>query len=117
MRLNPAFVAYARSARQSLLDSFGQDVTAPERVLIDMVAAELPVHGTLVEAEAQLATRLETLLLNDDIKLVAVLARAMRQVSLVSHAVGRRVEQVLSTAVALKAQRRLTELHRKGTGQ
>jgi hypothetical protein len=112
--LDPRHVAYARATRLALAQSFGEDATAPEKLLLDLVSAEVPIHLSLVDAEAQLAARLEQLLLRDDIKSVATLARAMKQVSVVVHAIGRRVETVLSTAVALKAQRRLTELHRGG---
>lgn len=115
--LDPAHLAYARSARQALLEAFGPDASAPERLLLDMVATELPIHGTLVEAEAQLSARLELLLLHDDIKSVSVLAKALRNVQIVSHAVGRRVETVLGTALALRSQRRLVELHHGGTAK
>lgn len=115
--LDPAHLAYARNARLALLEAFGPDASAPERLLLDMVATELPIHGTLVEAEAQLSARLEQLLLHDDIKSVSVLAKALRNVQIVSHAVGRRVETVLGTAVALRSQRRLVELHHGGTAK
>jgi len=117
LRLDPTHVAYARTARQALLESFGPDSSAPERLLLDLAAAELPIHCSLVEAEAQLAARLESMLLRDDVKSVATLARALRHVSLVTHAVSSRVQNVLATAVALKAQRRLVELHRPGAAK
>lgn len=113
-RLDPSHLAYARASRQALLESFGPDATAPERLLLDLVAQEVPIAMSLVESEMQLAARLEQMLLRDDVKSVVTLAKALRQVSTVCHAVGRRVETVLSTAVALKAQRRLVELHRRG---
>ena len=115
--LDSAHVAYGKATRKALAESFGEDVTAPEKLLLDLVSAEVPIHCSLVEAEAQLTARLEALLLHDDIKSVATLAKALRHVSVVAHAIGRRVETVLGTAVALRAQRRLVELHRGGGGR
>ncbi len=108
--IDPAYTQQAHASRQALTESFGQDASAPERLLIDLVAKELPVHAALVDAEVQLVARLPHLM--DEARHVHVLARALREVTIVSHAVSRRIEGLLGTAVALRAQRRLVELHR-----
>jgi hypothetical protein len=110
-RLNEAHLDYARSSRQALAASFGENATAPEKLLLDLVAAEVPLHMALVQTEVDLAARMQALLINNDIKGISVLAKALKNVSAVAGAVGRRIENTLASAVALKAQRRLLELH------
>ena len=108
--IDPSHTQQAQAARKALTESFGQDASAPEILLIDLVAKELPVHAALIDAELQLVARLPHLM--DQTKHVHVLAKALREVTVVSHAVSRRIEGLLGTAVGLRAQRRLVELHR-----
>ena len=46
---------YAQATRRALCESFGHDASAPEKLLIDLAAKELPIHAALVDVEAQLA--------------------------------------------------------------
>jgi hypothetical protein len=108
--LDPAYIQHAQDARKALAESFGHDASAPERLLLDMIAAELPVHSALVELEVQIAARLPHLM--DNARHVRIMATALREVVVVSHAIGRRVENLLGSAVGLRAQRRLVDLHR-----
>ena len=60
--IDPSHTQQAQAARKALTESFGQDASAPEILLIDLVAKELPVHAALIDAELQLVARLPHLM-------------------------------------------------------
>ncbi len=102
---------YARTmeeVRKKLASSF-RDATPSEEILLDLVARELPIAHALIDAQRALTNRLP--LVMDNASWVSALARALRDVTVVSHSVTKRVEGLLGAASNMQAQRRIVDLH------
>jgi hypothetical protein len=101
----------ANAHAQALL-GLAPDTAPDERVLLDLVAAELPLAFELRRLETQLAARVGLLLENPT--LAVAVAKVLRDVANLSGAVARRVQGSLGVAANLRAQRRLLAVQRGG---
>jgi hypothetical protein len=97
-------VGRAKSHSAGLL-AMGPNAAPDERVLTDLVVAELPLAFELRRLELELAARIGLAL--DNPGLLVALARAMRELTALSGSVTRRIQGSLGVAANLRAQRRL----------
>jgi hypothetical protein len=103
-------------SRETLAKSFANP-TAAESVLIDLVARELPIAHSLLDAQQKLAARLTLGPVLDNASWFRALARALHDVTVVNHAITRRVEGLLGAATNLRAQRRLLDMSERENGK
>lgn len=93
-----------------LLGGDDQHATAIERLLVDVVAQEVPLVGVLEKAKLELAQRLLPNINNP--KGALQVAKVLREVVVTSNAITKRVEHLLGSLATLRSQRRLLEQHR-----
>lgn len=102
--------AQRREELRTQLVASAPSPTAAEQILFDLASHEVAVYLELSEAQEKLTLQL-TRAVNGDVREAFVLSKVLREVTQISGVIGRRVEHVLTTATALRAQRRFLELH------
>lgn len=106
--LAAAFVERGNAARCSL-DEESVDASPGERILHEFVGQEVAIASAVMDAQAEIATRFAYFL--DEPQQLMMLTRALKELTSVAMAIGKRVEGALTTASSLRAQRRLWNLH------
>jgi hypothetical protein len=101
--------ARRREETRALLVAWAPNATAAETILFDLAAHELSTYLELAQARQKLAQELNAAM-TGDVRGALALAKVLREVAQISGAIGRRVEHVLTTVTALRAQRRFLEL-------
>lgn len=96
------------------LDEAAPAAAADERILHELVAKQLPIALMLHDLEEQLAARLGVVI--DDPKLALVVAKILHETVAMASAMSKRIQGTLSTAAALRAQRRFLVLHGRASG-
>lgn len=96
-------------AARADLDRASPDASPGERILHELVGQEVTLALAVMNVQAEVAARLEHFV-DEPAKLVA-LSRALKELTGICNAIGRRVEGALTTASSLRAQRRLWNLH------
>lgn len=99
-------------AARAELERACPDASAGERILYELVGHQVSLALAVLDAQTEVAARLEHFL-DEPTKLVA-LSRALKELTGISNAIGRRVEGALSTASNLRAQRRIFTLQGVG---
>ena len=107
--LGAAHVERGRAARLAL-DQASPDAGAGETILHELVGHQMGIALAVLDAQSEVATRLGFFL--DDPRKLLMLAKAMKELTALSNAIGRRVEGALVTASSLRAQRRLWQIGR-----
>ena len=97
-------------AARAALDQASPDAGAGEALLHELVGHETAIALAVLDAQSEVATRLGFFL--DDPKKLMMLAKALKELTAISSAIGRRVEGALVTASSLRAQRRLWNIGR-----
>lgn len=88
------------------LSSDANDVGRDHQLLVHLAAHEAALAERLAHVQVQLLERVNLVI--DNAALVLKVAKTLREMTVVSGAVGRRVESLLSTASVIRAQRALT---------
>lgn len=101
--------AERREDAKALLLASAPRPSAAETILYDVASREVAIYFELSEAQEKLARELHEAV-TSDVRGALALSKVLREVTQISGAIGRRVEHVLSTATALRAQRRFLEL-------
>jgi hypothetical protein len=99
-----------RKAERELLAQ-SPDAGADERLLLRLVARSVPTRFQLEELEAQVVRRATILI--DNPATVLTLAKVARELVAVTASIQRRMNTALTTASALRAQRRFLSLHER----
>lgn len=84
--------------------------TSIERLLVEVIAQEMPLVAVLEKAKADVAARLLPNI--DNPKAVLHVAKVLREIVATSNAVTKRVEHLLGSLATLRSQQRLLEQHR-----
>ena len=92
-----------------------KNTTAIERLLVDVIAQEMPLVSILEKAQLDLAKRLLPHMDNPRATLQA--AKVLREVVVTSNAITKRVEHLLGSLATLRSQRRMIEQHRGYNGK
>lgn len=95
-------------AARLALDELCPAAAADERILHELVAKQLPIALMLHDLEEQLVARMLTVM--DDPQLVLSVAKILRETCVMSSAMSKRIQAILSTAASLRAQRRFLTL-------
>ena len=102
--LGKPHLARGASARAAL-DIASPDAGAGEALLHELIGHQTSIALAVLDAQAELVARLEYFL--DDPRKLLMLAKALKELTVLSNAVGRRIEGGLVAASSLRAQRRL----------
>lgn len=97
-------------AAHAALDLASPNAGAGEAILHELIGKQTSIALAVLDAQAEVAARLEHFL--DDPRKLLMLAKAMKELTALSNAIGRRVEGALVTASSLRAQRRLWNVGR-----
>lgn len=89
------------------------DIGADGRLVNQLAATSAAVAEMLGRAQLQLAERLERFV--DDPKALLIVAKSLREVTTTQTSTLRSVQELLSAAATLRAQRRLVDSHAKRT--
>lgn len=112
--IKPEFTARARASRAALRAE-APDASAAERIIHDLVGNQMAVALALMDAQAELVTRLALCI--ETPSLALVVSRVLLQVTNLSNSVGSRIEKSLTVADSLRAHRRLWKPGKHGTTQ
>lgn len=107
--LGAAHVERGKAARLAL-DQASPDASAGETILHELIGHQAAIAVAVLDAQSEVATRLGFFL--DDPKKLMMLAKALKELTGLSNAIGRRIEGALVTASSLRAQRRLWNIGR-----
>ena len=77
-------------------------------IVHELVGGQVALAMAIVDAQAEVATRLGAFL--DDPKSLLILSKVLKELTVLSNSVGRRIEGSLVVASTLRAQRRLWRL-------
>lgn len=99
----------------SILLTEDKNTTAIERLLVDVIAQEVPLVGALEKAKLELAARLLPNI--DNPRAALKVAQVLKEVVVTSNAITKRVEHLLGSLATLRSQRRLLEQHRGSNGK
>jgi hypothetical protein len=105
--LDPAYVERGKAALAAL-EASAPDAGAGERIIHELVASQVALALAIGDTQVEVVARLGHFL--NEPKNLVILARALRELTTLSNAVGRRIEGALSTASSLRAQRRLWKM-------
>jgi len=94
------------------LDGASPDGGPGEAILHELIGQQVAIALAVLDAQGEVAARVGLFL--DDPKMLAVLSKALRELTTLSNVIGRRVEGALLAASTLRAQRRLWSLHDSG---
>lgn len=108
--LDPVHKEEGRRAERELLAQ-SPDAGADEKLLLRLVARSVPTRFQLEELEAQVIRRATILI--DNPTTVLTLAKVARELVAVTASIQRRMNTALTTASALRAQRRFLSLHER----
>lgn len=102
------------SEARRALDEAAPAAAADERILHELIAKQLPIALMLHDLEEQLAARLGVVV--DDPKLALAVAKILHETVVMASAMSKRIQSTLSTAAALRAQRRFLVLNGRASG-
>jgi hypothetical protein len=108
LALAPTFLQRGREALQAL-SSGAPDAAADEHLLHELVADEIALCVAVADVRRQVLTRLPALV--EEPRLMLMMTKSLRDLTLLSNAMVRRVEGALSTASTLRASRRMFAIH------
>jgi hypothetical protein len=107
--LDPVYVARGKQALAAL-EASAPDAGAGEQIIHELVAAQFALVLAIGDAEIEVVARLGHFV-NEPKNLVAI-SRALKELTTLSNAIGRRIEGALTTASTLRAQRRTWNIGR-----
>ena len=96
-------------AARSALDDASPDAGPGETILHELIGKQVAIALAVMDAQAEVAARVGMFL--DDPRTLAILSKALRELTMLSNVVGRRVEGALLTSSTLRAHRRLWNHH------